>query len=191
MQIALYPGSFNPIHKGHVKLANHLIQQGFANEVWMVVSPHNPLKEAKALADEHHREQMVRLATHGHNGLVVSTIEFVLPRPSYTFATVEALQHCYPEHEFSLIIGSDNALVFNQWKAYKQLLETIAVYVYPRRGYSLEEVFHLYPQMQVLDTPFYDISSTQLRQILADGHGTDDWLHPSVMRYIVDNNLYQ
>jgi nicotinate-nucleotide adenylyltransferase len=190
MKIALYPGSFNPIHEGHIQLARHLVRQGLADEVWMVVSPHNPLKEATALADEHHREQMACLATQGINGLVVSTIEFSLPRPSYTIDTVKALQVSYPEYVFSLMIGSDNALVFNQWKAYVQLLDTIEVYVYPRRGFPLEEVLQLYPQMHVLDTPFYDISSSQLRHLLAAGHDTGEWLHPSVVRYIKDNKLY-
>ena len=191
MKIALYPGSFNPIHTGHVQLARSVVNQQLADEVWMVVSPCNPLKDSGMLQDEQHRETMTRLALRDESRLVVSTIEFSMPRPSYTIDTIQRLQHEHPADQFVLMIGSDNALIYNQWKDYQQLLSLVEIYVYPRRGYPVEEAIALYPEMKALETPYYDISSTQLREWIRQGRETDEWLHPDVLQYIRSHELYR
>lgn len=191
MKIALYPGSFNPVHAGHIHLASTVIDQHLADAVWLVISPHNPLKECTLLQDEMHREAMTRLAVKSKKGLFVSTVEFFMPRPSYTIDTILELQRKNPGDQFVLMIGSDNALIFNQWKDYQKLLAIVDVYVYPRRGFSVEEAIQLYPEMQALDTPYYDISSTRLREWISQGKDTGGWLHPDVSDYIRDNHLYK
>ncbi|MDD3195984.1 MAG: nicotinate (nicotinamide) nucleotide adenylyltransferase [Paludibacter sp.] len=190
MRIAIYPGSFNPIHRGHVQLANYLLNEQMADEVWMVISPHNPLKMSSGLQEEHHRYEMTRLAVEGIPGLIPSTIEFSMPKPSYTIDTFQLLHQLHPEHEFALMIGSDNALVFDKWKEYRKLLDSVTIYVYPRRDYSMEEALKRYPEMKAINTPYYDISSTQLRHWLKRKEDTGDWLHPAVLEYISNHNLY-
>ncbi len=191
MKIALYPGSFNPIHNGHVDLARAVIEQHIADEVWLVISPRNPLKDSNLLQDETHRETMTRLAITGEKGLLASTVEFSMPRPSYTIETISRIKQLHPEDKFILLIGSDNALIFDQWKEYRLLLTLVEVYVYPRRGYSTEEALLLYPEMKALNTPYFDISSTQLREWIGQGKDTGDWLHPDVLQYIRSNQLYK
>ncbi|MDX9747093.1 MAG: nicotinate (nicotinamide) nucleotide adenylyltransferase [Paludibacter sp.] len=190
MKIALYPGSFNPVHNGHIQLARSVVEQHLADEVWLVISPHNPLKESALLQDEVHREAMICLALEGEKGLFASTVEFTMPRPSYTIDTIRELQRMNPGDQYVLMIGSDNALIFNQWKEYQELLSIVEVYVYPRRGFSVSEALALYPKMRALNTPYYDISSTQLREWIRQGVDTSDWLHPDVQEYISVNHLY-
>jgi len=191
MKIALYPGSFNPVHSGHIHLARAVVDQQLADEVWLVISPRNPLKESNLLQDENHREAMTRLAIAGEKGLLASTIEFSMPRPSYTIETIRRIKQLHPDDEFILLIGSDNALIFNQWKDYQQLLTMVELFVYPRRGYSTEDALQLYPEMKSLNTPYFDISSTQLREWIRKGNDTGDWLHPDVLQYIRSNHLYR
>lgn len=190
MTIALFPGSFNPIHFGHVNLASHLIEKSLVEEVWMLISPCNPLKKESELIHEAHRLAMAHLALSGHKGLVASDEEFSMPRPSFTIDTIRMLIQRYPMHCFSLMIGSDNALIFNQWKEHQALLDLVQVYVYPRNGYPADEAIRLYPAMKSLDTPFHDISSTLIRKSLMKGKNTGEWLHPEVLNYIRDNKLY-
>jgi len=191
MKIALYPGSFNPVHAGHVGLAEFVVQNKLADEVWLVVSPHNPLKINSKLQDEKHREKMTRLAVEGKFGLTTSTIEFSMPRPSYTIDTIRMLQSNHPDDQFVLMIGSDNALIFNQWKEFDRLLSMLEIFVYPRRGYSTAEAIRLYPSMKALETPYYEVSSTQLREWIKNGQDTAQWLHPAVLKYINDHKLYR
>lgn len=190
MKIALYPGSFNPVHAGHIQLASAVITQHLADVVWLVISPRNPLKESTFLQDKEHREVMTSLALQEEKGLFASTIEFSMPRPSYTIDTIRKVKRMNPSDQFMLMIGSDNALIFDQWKDYQELLEMVEVYVYPRRGFPVEEALKLYPEMKALTTPFYDISSTQLREWINQGRDTGDWLHPDVLNYIRSNKLY-
>lgn len=193
MKIGLYFGSFNPIHLAHIALAQHLVNEKLADEVWLVVSPHNPLKDNSALLEAKARLEMTRIAVQDHPHLKVSDIEFQLPVPSYTIDTLQVLSDRYPENEFSLLIGSDNALIFHRWKNYEQLLDNYPIWVYPRRGYAVEKLAGLYPQMHILSTPYYDISSTQLRDAVKAGN-TDfakQHLDEEVFRYIEKNRLYR
>lgn len=190
MKIAIYSGSFNPIHLGHQKLAEFLIDKQLVDEVWFVVSPCNPLKNPDEQMDEFIRLDMVLAAISGKNQLKASDVEFTMPVPSYTIDTLHHLAKLYPQHQFALMIGSDNALVFDQWKNHQELLENYPVYVYPRKGYDFSTVAEIYPQMQILDTPYYDISSTQIREMIQQGEDVAKWLHPGVVAYIRENSLY-
>jgi nicotinate-nucleotide adenylyltransferase len=190
MKIALYSGSFNPVHIGHTKLAACLIETHLVDEVWFVVSPCNPLKNQNVLLDEYLRLDMLILAVRDTPVFKASDVEFTMPVPSYTIDTLNKLTAEYPDHQFSLIIGSDNALVFDKWKNYSEILNRFPVYVYPRRSYDFSEVAALYPQMQLLETPYFDISSTQIRESIAQKKDVTQWLHPQVLNFILENNLY-
>lgn len=190
MKIAIYSGSFNPIHLGHQKLAEYLIDQQLVDEVWFVVSPCNPLKDPASQLDEYIRLDMVVAAISGNPKLKASDVEFTMPVPSYTIDTLHQLTKLYPQHEFALMIGSDNAVIFDQWKNYQELLETYPVLVYPRKGYDFSTVADVYPQMQLLDTPYCDISSTQIRELIQKGEDVSRWLNPEVVRFIIENGLY-
>jgi len=188
--VGLFFGSFNPVHAGHLNLANHLIDREIVDELWFVVSPCNPLKRQSELINERIRLKMLDLAIAENPKLKTSDVEFSLPVPSYTVDTLAILSANFPETEFSLIIGSDNALIFDQWKNYQKILENYSVLVYPRRGYDFEKVSARYPQMKLLDTPFYDISATEIRKKIAERNDVSAYLHPTVYRYILEKRLY-
>jgi nicotinate-nucleotide adenylyltransferase len=189
-QIGIYSGSFNPIHLGHTQLAKHIIDQKIVDEVWFVVSPCNPLKERSELLDEYIRLEMLVLALQDQSQMKASDVEFSLPIPSYSIDTLNVLKSQHPTSQFYLIIGSDNALIFDQWKDYNQLLENFPVLVYPRKGYDFETVADKYPSMQLLSTPYYDISSTQIRQLIQEQQDLSSYLHPSVIQLIKENQFY-
>ena len=190
-RIGIYSGSFNPIHVGHQKLAQYLIDNQLVDEVWFVVSPCNPLKNQGDVIDEYIRLEMLLMAIKQQPYFKASDIEFTMPVPSYSIDTLHELTSQYPDYRFFLIIGSDNALVFDQWKDYTQLLNEYPVLVYPRHGYDVELVIGKYPQMQVLPSPYFDISSTQIREFIPQTKDVSQWLHPSVCQFISDNNLYR
>jgi nicotinate-nucleotide adenylyltransferase len=191
MRVALYFGSFNPIHVGHLKLAKYLIENQFADEVWFVVSPCNPLKKESDLIDEYIRLDMLMLAIHDQPKFKASDIEYTMPIPSYSIDTLHNLKSQFPDYQFELIIGSDNALVFDQWKNPLQILKEFPVLVYPRREYNFSDVAANYPQMKLLNTPYYDISSSRIRDFIAQKKDVSKWLHPAVYQFIIDNDLYQ
>jgi len=190
-KIGIFSGSFNPIHLGHYELANYLIENDIVDEVWFLVSPCNPLKNRADLIDEYIRLDMLILAIKNNDCFKASDVEFTLPIPSYSIDTLRVLKGDYPENQFCLIIGSDNALVFDQWKEYSNLLSEFPILVYPRRGYNFDEVKERYPQMKLISSPFYDISSTQIRDFIVQKKDVSSWLHPSVLQYIEENKLYQ
>ena len=190
-KIGIYSGSFNPVHLGHLKLAEYVVENEIVDEVWFVVSPCNPLKNQSELLDEYLRLEMLIFAIQSQPKFKASDVEFTMPIPSYSIDTLHLLSSQYPDYQFQLIIGSDNALVFDQWKNYNQLLTEFTILVYPRKGYNFSEVAEIYPQMQLLSTPYYDISSTQIREFLAQKKDASQWLHPIVNQFIIDNNLYR
>jgi len=189
-RIGIYSGSFNPIHTGHEKLAGYLIDNQIVDEVWFIVSPCNPLKNQEEVIDEYIRLDMLMLVIRNQKSFKASDIEFTMPVPSYSIDTLHELTFLYPDFQFVLIIGSDNALVFDQWKNYAKILKEYPVLVYPRRDYDFEPVSARYPQMQLLQTPYFDISSTQIRHYIAQKKDVSQWLHPSVLKFIQENNLY-
>jgi len=190
-RIGIYSGSFNPIHLGHQKLGEYLVDNELVDEVWFVVSPCNPLKKQEEVIDEYIRLEMLLMAIRNQPRFKASDIEFTMPVPSYSIDTLHELTSQYPDFQFTLIIGSDNALVFDQWKDYKLLLDEYPVMVYPRHGYEFESVAGIYHQMQLLQSPYFDISSTQIREYIVQKKDVRQWLHPSVCQFISDNNLYR
>ena len=187
MNIGLFSGSFNPIHKGHIALAEYIRNHAHIDEVWFVVSPRNPLKEDHLLIDEQHRLKMVELAIKGREGLKVSDVEMNMPKPSYTVNTLKKLSASYPEHRFHLIIGTDNMLSFHLWKDYHYILEHYPILVYPR---DKEDIPAAYPSMQLIHAPLYPISSTQIREMIRHHEDISEWVAPEVMDYIQQMQLY-
>lgn len=189
--ISLFFGSFNPIHLGHTNLAEYIFRFSGVDEIWFIVSPRNPLKEQSELIDENLRLKMLQLATGDKDYLVASDIEFDLPKPSYTIKTLNTLSEIFPEDDFILLIGSDNMQIFDQWKDYQTILDDYSVLVYPREGYPYEEYEERYPEMQILEeAPFFDVSSTQIRELIKNNQDVSHWLHADVYQFIKENNLY-
>ena len=191
--IGLFCGSFNPIHIGHTTLANTILHSAALDEIWFVVSPHNPLKKQSELLDEQKRLTMVNLALQDYKNMHSSDIEFHLSKPSYTANTLRALSQTHPEYCFSLIIGSDNLQVFNKWREYQYILDNYNIIVYPRQGDNIHQLLKTYPQVRIINAPLLPISSTQIRAMLSAQPTKDSaqqWLAPQVWNYICQNNLY-
>ncbi len=168
MRIGVFGGSFNPVHKGHVLLAHNVLLSGVVDELWFIVSPHNPLKTKESLMDSQARLDKVRRATEHIEGVFVSDVEFTLPQPSYTYLTLRKLQQLRPHDEFVLIIGADNWHCFNSWKEHDEILSRYQIVIYPRSGYSIDEN-SLPENVTYLDMPLYDVSSTQVREMMTKG----------------------
>ena len=168
-KIGIYGGSFNPVHFGHVGLAKWVIEHTDLDELWLLVSPNNPLKSAKILAPEQERLAGLRQAIKDIPGLVASDFEFHLPRPSYTANTLRELQKAYPQHEFTLIIGEDNIGIFDQWREWEYILNHFRVFVYPRPGSDSISNFKFQISnakniIFLANAPTFDISSTAIRR---------------------------
>lgn len=166
--IVVFSGSFNPIHVGHLLLANYVAAFTDCDEVWLMVSPHNPLKESSCLPDAALRFRWVQLALAHHPQIVASDFELSLPQPSYTLRTLDALQYAYPNDRFSLLIGADNWLVFDQWKDYKRLIDRYSLLIYPRVSASIDES-SLPVSVKMLSAPLVDLSSTMIRHAIGAG----------------------
>ncbi len=189
--VGLYFGSFNPVHIGHIQLAEYVVEQKLVDEVWFVVSPCNPFKNPSEQLDEYIRLDMLMLAIGGKSNLKASDVEFVLPIPSYTVDTLKVLTTENPDYEFSLIMGSDNALAIEQWKNYTEILENYSLLVYPRQGSDASTVIGKFPRMQLLPSPHYNISSTEIRNLILQKKDASQWLHPEVWEFIVENEIYR
>jgi nicotinate-nucleotide adenylyltransferase len=165
MKIGLFFGSFNPIHMGHMIIANLMAESADLKKVWFVVSPQNPFKPSKGLLHEHDRYDMVRAAIHDNYKLEVSDIEFHLPKPSYTIHTLVHLKEKHPEKEFKVIIGEDNLTSFTKWKNYERILEDYGLYVYPRPNAQPSELKQ-HPNLTMVEAPMLDISATFIRDCI-------------------------
>lgn len=179
MNIGIFSGSFNPVHIGHLALANYLCEYEGLDQVWFMVSPRNPLKEADELMDDSLRLKLVQLAVEGYPKFRASDFEFRLPRPSYTVHTLDELQRAYPQHVFHLIIGSDNWLLFPRWRESERILATTPLIIYPRPGYPVDPQT-LPPTVRMTSAPVFEISSTFIRQAIAEGRDIRYFLHPRV-----------
>lgn len=163
-KIGIYGGSFNPVHYGHVGLAKWVMEHTDLDELWLLVSPNNPLKAAQSLALEQERLAAVAEAIKGIKGVKASDFEFSLPRPSYTANTLRALQKAYPECAFTLVIGEDNLAIFDQWREYEYILDNFRIFVYPRHGCTQRlEMMKGKNIVFLQDAPYFDISSTEIR----------------------------
>ncbi len=188
MKIGLYFGSLNPIHVGHLIIAQTLFQRGGLDQVWFVVSPQNPFKKQESLAHEHDRLRMVELAIDDNFQFRASDVEFRMPRPSYTIDTLTYLSDKYPQHQFSLFLGSDNLSHFHKWKNHQAILDNYPILVYPRPG-EVKTLDH--PGVSYLDAPLLDISATFIRQSIQEGLSVLYLLPERVEQYIVDKKLYE
>lgn len=191
MKIGIFSGSFNPIHIGHLILANYITEFTDVEEVWFLVTPQNPLKEDADLLDENIRLEMTRLALEDYPKLKVSDFEFSLPKPSYTVTTLETLDEAYPEHEFSLVIGADNWENFHQWKDFKKILARYKIYVYPRLDSKLSISKELRGRIEALESPVMELSSTFIRDSIIEGKDLRAFMPTAVYDYIVKENLYK
>jgi len=191
MQIGLFFGSFNPIHIGHLLIAQYLLNETNLQQVWMVVSPHNPLKEKSTLAKDYNRLHLVRLATEDNPRIKVSDIEFSLPKPSYTVDTLEHLKEKYPEHQFSLIMGGDNLVSLNKWKNYEIILRDYPILVYKRSVPAAQWQGSQKAKISYLDVPLLDISSTRIREMLKQGKSIQYMVPDKVYEEIITLNMYK
>lgn len=188
MRVGLFFGSFNPIHVGHLMLAQYMVNFADVDEVWLVVSPQNPFKQDVELADTQHRLNMARLAVGDNEKIKISEVELSLPKPSYTIDTLRALEKEYPESEFSIIMGADNLMGLNRWKEAETLLSRYRIIVYPRPGYEAKELEGAH--IEIVDAPQVDISSTQLRRWIGEGRSVLYFTNDKVIEYFSQNNLY-
>jgi nicotinate-nucleotide adenylyltransferase len=192
MKIGLYFGTFNPIHIGHLIIANHLAEYSGLDQIWMVVTPHNPLKNKQTLLDDYQRLQLVFLATEDYPKIKPSDIEFKLPQPNYTVNTLAHLQEKFPQHIFSLIMGEDNLKSLHKWKNHEIILQNHEIYVYPRISSGEDNLtFKNNPKIHVIDAPIVEISSTFIRENIKNKKNVQPLLPSKVWEYIDHNNLYK
>jgi len=192
MKIGLYFGTFNPIHVGHMIIANHMAEHSDLNLIWMVVTPHNPLKQKSTLLDDYHRLHLVNLATEEYPKIKASDIEFKLPQPNYTVNTLAHLKDKYPQHEFSLIMGEDNLNSLHKWKNYEFIIEHHEIYVYPRlNSGAIDEQFVTNSKIHRLGAPVIELSSTFIRECIKNKKNIRPLLPEKVWEYIDHNNFYK
>lgn len=180
MKVGLFFGSFNPIHVGHLIIASHILNETDLDRIWMVVSPHNPLKAEQSLLNEYHRLHLVQLATENDPRIRASDIEFSLPKPSYTCDTLIHLQERYPSYEFVVIMGGDSFQNIHRWKNFTFITKNFPIYVYNRHGHEITNTHEA--QLKILDAPLLPISATQIRGLVRDGKS---------LRYLVPDKVLE
>lgn len=186
----LFFGSFNPIHVGHLIIASYMANFTDLDEVWLVVSPQNPLKNKKGLGNMYDRLEMARLAAVASENIKISDIEFKLPQPSYTVDTLAYLQEKYPSKDFVLIMGADNLASLKKWKNYEVLLKNYSIYVYPRPGSDVSE-WENHPSITLTETPQMEISSTFIRNSLKAGKNIQFLVPDNVIAFMDSKNMYR
>lgn len=191
MNIGVFSGSFDPVHIGHLVLANYITEFTEIDEVWFLVSPQNPLKKDRALSDEMQRLKMVELALSEYPNLRASDFEFSLPRPSYTVNTLDMLSKKHPEHNFSLVIGADNWSVFDNWKNYEEIISRFNIKVYPRLGCRISIPPTLRESVEALESPIIEISSTFIRESISSGKDMRAFLPCEVYEFVEQHGLYK
>lgn len=187
MKVGLYFGSFNPVHIGHLIIANHAANETDLNQVWFVVSPQNPFKQSLSLLNEYHRLHLIKSAIDGENNLRASSVEFNLPKPSYTIDSLAYLKEKYPEHVFSILMGSDGFQNLNKWKNHEVIVANHQIYVYKRPGFEITETYGA--SIQVLDAPLLEISSTHIRELVKNKKSIR-FLVPDIVKEEIENGGY-
>ena len=187
MKIGLYFGSFNPIHHGHLIIAQHIINQSLVDQIWFIISPQNPLKKATSLLNEHHRKHLVEIAIINERKLKASNVEFNLPRPSYTIDTLIYLKEKFPDHSFEIILGSDSFKNISKWKNYEILIQDYQFLIFPRKDFKLDRVENA--NCRILNAPLIEISSTHIRNMIKDGLSID-YLVPEKVKEEIERNGY-
>lgn len=191
MKIGIFSGSFNPIHVGHLILANYIVEYTDIEEIWLLVSPLNPLKSEDDLSDKYVRLEMTKLALEGYPKIKASDFEFDLPKPSYTINTLDALKVKYPEHDFTLVIGADNWAIFESWHETDKILENYKLKIYPRLGFRIKIPDRLKQKVEALDSPIIEVSSTFIREGIEAGKNMRPFLTENVYDYIIEKGLYK
>jgi len=192
MKVGLFFGTFNPIHVGHVIIANHIVEHSDLDQVWFVVTPHSPFKKKASLLDDHHRLEMVRLATEDYKNLKESNIEFKLPQPNYTINTLIHLEEKHPNYTFCLIMGEDNLKGFHKWKNYDLILQQYDIYVYPRISEGdVEHQFKNHNRIKYIDAPIMELSSTFIRNSIKEGKIVRPMLPEATWVYLDEMNFYK
>lgn len=189
MHIGLYFGSFNPIHIGHLIVANHIVEHTDIDKIWFVVSPHNPLKDAHTLLNEYDRLHLVNLAIEDNNKFRASNVEFHLPKPSYTIDTLTYLTEKFPLEKFTVIMGADSFQNIHRWKNYEQLIANYTLVVYNRPGFEIKETHGA--NVTIVDAPLLQISSTYIRTLLREGKSARYIMPDKVWQYILENKYYK
>ena len=199
MKIAIFGGSFNPIHVGHIQLAKALCQQAGCDQLWFLVSPQNPFKQSSTdLIDEDTRLEMTRIAVEHEPNIEVSDFEFHLPRPSYMVNTLAAMRKAYPQHTFALVIGADNWVKFDKWFKSDEIMKHHEVWVYPRPGFDIEHDGDIIRKpsdyikgVKFIDTTLYPISSSMIRDAISNGADYSQWVTENVHQFIEEKKLYR
>ena len=189
MNIGLYFGTFDPIHRGHINIVNFLIDNCLVEKVWFVVTPENPDKISNNLTDFIHRYEMVKIEVKDNNNLLASDVELKLERPNYTINSLRYISNAFPDNNFSLIIGEDNLINFKKWKNYKEIMNNFKIYVYPRKTKLKRDMKLLMSNnIEIIEAPLIDLSSTNIRN---DKNYAKQFISDSIYKYITTNNLYK
>lgn len=191
-KVGLFFGSFNPIHIGHLILANYILENSDMEELWLVVSPQNPFKDKKTLLNDHNRLDMVQLAVKNYPKMRASNVEFSLPKPSYTIDTLAYLKEKYPEISFSLIMGEDNLKSLHKWKNAEVLINNYQIIVYPRllEG-NIEKPVTEHENIVPIEAPIIELSATQIREMIKKGKNVRPMLPPEVFEYLDGSSFYK
>lgn len=189
-RIGIFGGSFNPIHVGHALIASCIVESGAIDTLWLMVSPQNPLKENGGLASDYHRLRMTELVSRRIDNVITSAFEFDLPKPSYTIDTLNALKVKFPQDEFYLVIGADNWCLFDKWKDGDEIIKNYHIMIYPRRGYDIFIPEQHADRVAVVNAPLIEVSSTQVRERLAQTKSVSFYVPEAVEKYILKNKLY-
>lgn len=190
MRVGLFFGSFNPIHVGHLIIANTIVEKVGLDSVWFVVSPQNPFKEKKSLLPEFDRYDMVKLAIEGNDKLDVSDIEFTLPQPSYTIDTLTHLKEKFPSYDFSIIMGGDNLTNFHKWKNYEAILEHHNVIVFPRPNAEIPSQYLENRKVTITETPLLELSATYIRGQIKAQKSIQYLLPEEVRNHVEEKGFY-
>ncbi|MBQ9440720.1 MAG: nicotinate-nucleotide adenylyltransferase [Paludibacteraceae bacterium] len=192
MTTCIFPGSFNPIHNGHINLAQYVLDNCEIDELWLMVSPENPLKTGLYTVSAQDRLAMLNIAVKERPSLRASDYELKLPTPTYTCNTLRSLKCDFPDRDFALLVGADNMVVFDRWREYQFIIDNFPILVYPRPGIDIEKLKIKYPTMRIVDgAPQFEVSSTQIRQRIVNGANCDTLLDREVLKYIKRKKLYR
>jgi len=191
-KIGLYPGTFNPIHNGHITLVNYFINNTELDEVWVVLTPQNPFKKSNDLIKDNYRLEMANKVFNHLINIKVSNIEFQLEKPNYTIDTINRLLEDYPKNQFTLLIGEDNLANFHQWKDYSKILDLVNIFVYPRtKKNAIDKGIISNSKIMILDAPQIKVSSEEIRKKMKEGSDIQSYLPKEVYSYIIEKNLYK
>jgi len=189
IKTGIFGGTFNPIHIGHLALANYICEYETLDELWFLVTPQNPLRQGSDFLDDNIRLELVKLAIEGYPKFVASDFEFHLPKPSYSIDTLDELKKAYPEREFILVIGADNWLIFDRWKEHQRIIDENQIWIYPRPG-SVVDKTTLPPSVKLTNVPEIDICSTFIRDGLKSRKDIRYFMHPAVYKKIKEKGFF-